>query len=80
VVSVPSGRTRMLLREGETGFLFNNDVAHWSAFLEHLPTRERLGEMGAAAAQVRLPSWEDTARSYLSLCTHQLKLNGRLEV
>jgi len=79
VVSVPSGRTRMLLREGETGFLFSNDVAQWTAFLGQLPTRERLSEMGAAAAQVELPSWEDTARSYLSLCTHQLGLNGRLE-
>jgi glycosyltransferase involved in cell wall biosynthesis len=80
VASVPSGRTRMLLQEGETGFLFNNDVSRWTAFLDHLPTRERLQMMGAAAAQVRLPSWEDTARSYLSLCTQQLKLSGRLEV
>jgi glycosyltransferase involved in cell wall biosynthesis len=80
VVSVPSGRTRMLITEGETGFLFSNDVAQWTAFLAQLPTRERLQAMGAAAARVQLPSWEDTARSYLSLCTQQLKLNGRLEV
>lgn len=80
VVSVPSGRTRMLIREGETGFLFNNEVEKWASFLQHLPTRERLGEMGAAASQVKLPSWDDTASSYLSLCRHQLQTAGRLEV
>jgi hypothetical protein len=28
--------------------------------------------MGEAAARVRLSSWEDTARGYLSVCERQL--------
>jgi glycosyltransferase involved in cell wall biosynthesis len=78
VASVPSGRTRMLVRDGETGFLFYNDVPHWQRFLANLPDRERLRRMGAEAGRVPLPSWDDTARRYLSLCEEQLQRAGKL--
>lgn len=73
VVSVPSGRIRTLVKEGETGFLLRNDVESWSKFMEALPDRTRLREMGVAAEKSRLTSWEDTARAYLSLCERQLE-------
>jgi hypothetical protein len=79
VASVPSGRIRSLISDGETGFMFVNDVDHWCTFLADLPARERLREMGLAAARVALPSWADTASRYLSLCTRQLQLEHRLE-
>jgi glycosyltransferase involved in cell wall biosynthesis len=81
VVSVPTGRIRTLISEGESGFLFDNDADSWRAFLKQLPTRERLRDMGvaAAAAGVRHPSWDDTAASYLALCKRQLQIDGRLE-
>ena len=33
VVSVPSGRIRTLVKEGETGFLFANQPDQWTRFL-----------------------------------------------
>lgn len=72
VVSVPSGRIRTLVKEGETGFLFANQPDQWVRFLGALPSRERLREMGQAAAASKLTSWEDTARGYLSLCEREL--------
>lgn len=72
VVSVPSGRIRTLITEGETGFLFANEVARWTDFLERMPSRERLHAMGDAAARTSLPSWSDTARRYLDLCVQHL--------
>jgi glycosyltransferase involved in cell wall biosynthesis len=72
VASVPAGRTRMLLREGETGFMFDNTADRWCEFLRTLPSRKRLRVMGEAAARTPLPSWDDTARGYLSLCEQQL--------
>lgn len=77
VASVPAGRTRMLLREGETGFMFDNTADRWREFLQSMPARERLRAMGEAAASTALPSWDDTARAYLSLCEQQL---GRMKV
>jgi glycosyltransferase involved in cell wall biosynthesis len=71
VVSVPSGRIRSLISDGEQGFLFNNGLPEWQTFLARLPSRERLRAMGDAAARVPMPSWEDTARAYLSLCEGQ---------
>ncbi len=68
VVSVPSGRIRTLIREGETGFLMLNEPADWTNLLQALPSRERLRTMGEAAAAVPLASWDDTARNYLQLC------------
>lgn len=73
VVSVPSGRIRTLIAEGQSGFLFDNELAQWRQFLARRPTRAQLRTMGEAAAQVSMPSWEDTARAYLSLCESQLQ-------
>jgi glycosyltransferase involved in cell wall biosynthesis len=73
VASVPSGRIRSLVHENETGFLFANLAANWRAFLGNLPSRERLREMGAAAASTELTSWEDTARGYLAICEEYLQ-------
>lgn len=72
VASVPSGRIRSLVRDGETGFLFANEVARWETLLEALPPRERLRAMGEAAGRTPLTAWSDTARQYLSLCEGQL--------
>lgn len=77
VVSVPSGRIRTLVRDGETGFLFANERSLWERFLRALPSRDRLREMGEAAAASKLTSWEDTARGYLSLCERELSAQGR---
>jgi glycosyltransferase involved in cell wall biosynthesis len=75
VVSIASGRIRSLVKEGETGFLFPNDVGSWTTFLAKLPSRERLRTMSAAAAATKLTSWEDTAAAYLELCERQLQLS-----
>jgi glycosyltransferase involved in cell wall biosynthesis len=73
VVSVPSGRIRTLIKEGENGFLFNNAESDWRRFFSgKLPARDRLREMSAAAARTPLASWQDTARGYLTLCEKQL--------
>lgn len=72
VVSVPSGRIRSLLVDGETGFMFDNTRANWRDFLSKLPTRQELRRMGEAAARTRLQVWEDTARQYFDLCVQQL--------
>ncbi len=77
VVSVPSGRIRTLVAEGETGYLFPNEVAPWTRFLGMLPSRDRLREMGVAAAASKLTSWEDTALGYLSLCERELAALAR---
>ena len=72
VVSVPSGRVRTLIRSGETGFLFENSLGDWRAFLAGLPSRDRLHEMGVSAGNTHLPSWDDTAQAYLRLCERGL--------
>ncbi|MBK6452531.1 MAG: glycosyltransferase [Proteobacteria bacterium] len=76
VVSVPSGRIRTLVKEGETGFLFANEPESWARFLRALPSRDRLREMGESAAALKLTSWEDTALGYLSLCESALAAQG----
>jgi len=76
VASVPSGRIRTLVRDGETGFLFANRAEDWARFLGALPTRERLRAMGERAAASKLTSWEDTARGYLTLCERALAAQG----
>jgi glycosyltransferase involved in cell wall biosynthesis len=73
VISVPSGRIRSLIADGECGFLFDNRLPEWRRFLANLPERVRLRSMGESAARVPLPSWEDTARAYLALCEDQLR-------
>jgi glycosyltransferase involved in cell wall biosynthesis len=72
VVSVPSGRIRSLVTSGVNGFLFDNSLGRWQELLASLPPRERLHEMGVAAAGVKLTSWDDTARAYLDLCRREL--------
>jgi glycosyltransferase involved in cell wall biosynthesis len=72
VASVPSGRIRSLLVDGETGFLFDNTRSHWRDFLARLPARDQLRRMGEAAGRTRLQAWEDTARQYFDLCVRQL--------
>ena len=76
VVSVPSGRIRSLLVEGQTGFLFDNTRAAWKDFLARVPSREQLRQMGEAAGRTQLQSWEDTARQYFELCTRCLTAAG----
>jgi glycosyltransferase involved in cell wall biosynthesis len=69
VVSIPSGHINKLVKDQISGFLFPNDVSAWVRFLETLPSRERLKEMGAAAArQVESMTWEKTAAQYLEVC------------
>ena len=72
VASVPSGRIPKLLQHGVSGFLFSNKPSEWRRFLAERPSRERLRQMGDAAAQVPLSSWDDTAQGYLALCERQL--------
>jgi len=69
VVSVPSGHIKKLVQHQVSGFLFPNDVISWVSFLMTLPSRERLKEMGAAAARaVESMTWEKTAARYLEVC------------
>jgi glycosyltransferase involved in cell wall biosynthesis len=69
VVSVPSGHIKNLIKDQVSGFLFPNDASSWGRFLETLPSRERLEEMGAAAARsVESMTWEKTAGRYLEVC------------
>lgn len=77
VVSVPSGRVRDLIADGETGFLFENTIEDWQAFLDRRPDRARLAAMGEKAAASPLPSWNDTARGYLAACERTLTGKGR---
>ena len=72
VVSVPSGRVSLLVRDGVTGFLFRNESSNWAKFLRELPARTRLQEMGQAAAATRLQSWDDTADAYFEHCLRLL--------
>jgi D-inositol-3-phosphate glycosyltransferase len=69
VVSVPSGHIKQLIADQISGFLFPNDVPSWTSFLENLPSREKLKEMGRAAARAAESiSWKKTAERYLELC------------
>ena len=69
VASVPSGPIERLIEDGVSGFLFPNEVSAWKSFLKRLPSREQLGQMGAAAAKaVDSVSWEKTAMRYLQVC------------
>jgi glycosyltransferase involved in cell wall biosynthesis len=65
VATMPSGPLRELVRDAETGFLLPNEPRAWTDLLgRRLPSRDRLAEMGWAAAQTPLGSWEDTARAF----------------
>jgi len=69
VASVPSGHVKTLIQDLVSGFLLPNDVRSWVNFLESLPSRDRLRQMGDAARRAVEPiTWENTARQYLELC------------
>ncbi len=62
VVSVPSGRIRIVDPYMERPASCSQTRSpNWTAFLADLPSRERLHDMGKAAAGSKLPSWDDTA-------------------
>jgi glycosyltransferase involved in cell wall biosynthesis len=76
VATLPSGSLRDLIRDSENGFLLSNDSRSWQELLRRMPPRERLAEMGSAAASTPLPSWEDTARALRAACD-RLRRSGR---
>ena len=66
VASVPEGHVARLIENQVTGFLLPNTVAGWATFLQALPSRLRLAEMGRRAAErVKACTWEHTAARYL---------------
>lgn len=67
VASVASGEIPRLVREGETGFLVRHDPAAWAALLRDLPARDRLHEMGDAAAREPTRGWDDVGRDVLRI-------------
>jgi glycosyltransferase involved in cell wall biosynthesis len=72
VISVPSGHILSLIEDRKTGFLFDNAKSKWSDFLAHMPTRQSLLEMGAAAApSVAGLNWDATASAYLALAREE---------
>ncbi|RPJ43903.1 MAG: glycosyltransferase [Candidatus Latescibacterota bacterium] len=73
VASVPSGGIRRMIRHGETGFLLANEREAWGALLRELPPRDRLREMGEAAArEAPAPDWGETAARYLEICEREV--------
>lgn len=69
VISVPSGHIRNVIDDRISGFLFANETSSWAAFLNRLPSRQRLKEMGRAAEQaVTTISWDKTGAKYLEVC------------
>ena len=66
VISVPSGHILELIQSEQTGFLFANEVDEWKSFLNDLPSKSRLRDMGhKAGPRVAAMSWQATARAYL---------------
>ena len=69
VASVPSGHIKKLIDDQVSGFLFPNDATAWVDFLKTLPSREKLKEMGRAAARAAESiTWGKTAERYLEVC------------
>ena len=69
VASVASGHILRLIQPGISGFLFPNQTPSWTDFLQTLPPRAHLREMGRAAARAASQdSWEKTAAGYLAVC------------
>jgi glycosyltransferase involved in cell wall biosynthesis len=69
VVSVPSGHIKRLIADQASGFLFPNDVPSWVAFLGEIPSRQKLRDMGLAAARAAASiTWEKTAERYMEVC------------
>jgi len=86
VASVPHGHILQLIDHQVTGFLVNNDANSWTAFFRSMPSRQRLAEMGSAAARrVASLSWSATSARYLELgrqlmaqyCTTETMSKGR---
>ncbi len=76
VVTVPSGHLQKLVSDGVTGFLIPNQADRWADFLRDLPPRERLQEMGQAAARAsERITWAKTAAGYWQVC-QELLSNG----
>jgi glycosyltransferase involved in cell wall biosynthesis len=68
VASVPSGHIKKLIDNQISGFLFPNEVQAWAAFFKQLPSREKLKEMGRAAARAaERITWQATAQRYLAI-------------
>lgn len=67
VVSVPSGRVLELIQDGRTGFLFSNTEEQWMRFFRDMPSKVKLSEMGSAAVETKLDSWDDVASAYLTI-------------
>lgn len=79
VVSVASGQILRLIQPGINGFLFPNHVAPWMGFLRTLPSRERLQELGMAAARVASHySWQKTATAYFEVCEELITRSQRM--
>jgi glycosyltransferase involved in cell wall biosynthesis len=78
VATLPSGSLRELIRDAHNGFLLSNDSASWQTLLRRIPPRERLAEMGTAAATTRLESWDDVARALHAACD-RLRRPGRAD-
>ena len=73
VVSVPSGHILNLIKPGVSGFLFPNQPGHWLEFLQRLPPRAILKQMGERALRTTaFRSWEDTACDYFSICEEEI--------
>jgi glycosyltransferase involved in cell wall biosynthesis len=68
VATVANGRMLDLVKNGETGFLFDNTTAAWQRFLDEPPTREQLQAMGRCAAACAFATWDDVAEGYLQVC------------
>jgi glycosyltransferase involved in cell wall biosynthesis len=78
VIGNAAGEARRLLEHGISGLLFANNVASWQAFLADLPDRERLADMGRAAAKAGAAlTWERTAARYVEVCERLVAAGGR---
>lgn len=74
VAAVESGSLSRLVRHGESGFLLPNRESAWRELLERLPSRNRLRQMGEAAARTPLTDWDDAAAGYAAACRRLLAL------
>lgn len=69
VASVPSGHIKRLIEHQVTGFLLPNEVSSWLSFMNALPPRQHLHDMGRAALlAAQSLSWDKTAARYLEVC------------
>jgi glycosyltransferase involved in cell wall biosynthesis len=74
VASVPQGHIVKLIEDQSNGFLLPNTVPGWATFLQALPSRARLEDMGRRAAErVEGCNWERTAAQYLEAARRLLE-------